>query len=138
MPMTFIVNGREVTADQFESMAQKKKPRPVKEQTGYHKGWRVVGHAQGAMESARHAHDRAMIEYHDASPKRRAEMGMKEPKPWDEDFWRRNTRKASVRSKPYEILSAAEQCAEMAIKAGWEDVEIVEVKKEVRNDSFVA
>lgn len=43
------------------------------------------------------------------------------------------TWKDSVRSKPYEILEAAEQCAEMARKAGWEDVEIIEVKRVVND-----
>lgn len=86
------------------------------------------------MEKARELRDRDIEHYDKCSLQERAELGLVKPKPWDEDFWRRNARKASVRSKPYEILSAAEQCAEMAIKAGWEDVEIVEVKKEVAND----
>lgn len=138
MPLTFTVNGQQVTAEQFEAMAQKKKPRAPKDPVGYHKGWRVVGHAPGAVEDAYHAHDRAIQEYRNASPKRRAEMVLKEPKPWDEDFWRRNSKKTALRSKPYEIYEAAELCADMARQDGWEDVEIIEVKKEVRNDSFMA
>lgn len=138
MPLTFLVNGREVDEAQFKAMAEKKKPRPVKEQAGYHKGFRVVGHAPGAIKRAFIEHERAMHEYHSTTQNRRAELGLKEPKPWSEDFWRRNTRKDSIRSRTYEIFEAAEQCAEMARKAGWEDVEIIELKKEVRNDSFMA
>lgn len=138
MPLTFTVNGQQVTAEQFEAMAQKKKPRAPKDAVGYHKGWRVVGHAPGAMEEAQRENQAAIAGYRNASPSRRAEMGLKEPKPWDEDFWRRNARKTAIRSKPYDIYSSAELCADMARKEGWEDVEIVEVKKEVRNDSFVA
>lgn len=136
--MTFIVNGQEVTAEQFKVQAEKKKPKPVREQKGYHKGFRVVGHAPGAVEEAYHAHEKAIHDYRKESPARRAEMGLKEPKPWDEDFWRRNSKKTPLRSKPYEIYEAAELCAEMAKKDGWEDIEIIEVKKEVRNDSFMA
>lgn len=138
MPLTFIVNGREVTAEQIQAQAEKKKPRPVQEQKGYHKGFRVVGHAPGAMEEAQRANQAAIAEYRNASPVRRAEMGLKEPKPWDEDSWRRNAKKTAIRSKPYEIYEAAEQCSQMAVLVGWEDVEIIEVKKEVRNDSFMA
>lgn len=137
MPMTFIVNGREVTAEQFQTQAEKKKPKPVREQRGYHKGFRVVGHAPGAMEEARIEHEREIYEHQNADAARRA-CGLKEPKPWDEASWRRNTKKTALRSKPYEIYDAAELCADMARQDGWEDVEIIEVKKEVRNDSFMA
>lgn len=134
MPMTFIVNGQEVTAEQFQAQAEKKKPKPVQEQKGYHKGFRVVGHAPGAVEEAQRANQAAIAEYRNASPARRSESGLKEPKPWSEDSWRRNTKKTALRSKPYEIYEAAELCADMARHDGWEDVEIIEVKKEAADE----
>lgn len=131
MPLTFLVNGREVTAEQFQSQAEKKKPKPVREQKGYHKGFRVVGHAPGAMEEAKRDREDAIQTWN-------RDRAGKMPKTWDEASWRRNTKKTALRSKPYEIYEAAELCADMARQDGWEDVEIIEVKKEVRNDSFMA
>lgn len=133
MPLTFTVNGRVVDADQFEAMATKKKPRAVSLQSSYHKGFRVVGHKAGAMEEARQQSEHDHAGYLRLTPAERLQRGMKQPKPWDEESWRRNSKKDSVRSKPYEILEAAEQCAEMARKAGWEDVEIIEVKRVVND-----
>ena len=126
MPLTFIVNGKEVTPEELKA-SKPKTSKPKAEQKGYHRGWRVVGHAPMAVEEAYHAHEKAVFDFRNESPKRRIELGLKEPKPWDEDFWRRNARKTALRSKPYEIYGAAELCAEMARKDGWEDVEIVEV-----------
>lgn len=134
MPLTFLVNGREVTAEQFQSQAEKKKPKPVQEQKGYHKGFRVVGHAPGAMEEARTQRELDIEHYDKCSYQERAELGLEKPKPWDEDFWRRNSKKTALRSKPYEIYEAAELCADMARQDGWEDVEIIEVKKEAADE----
>lgn len=135
MPLTFRVNGQEVTAEQFEAMALKKKPRAPKDPVGYHKGWRVLGHAPGAMEEARLQRGLDIEHYEKCSYQERAELGLVPVPPWNEDYWRRNAKKTALRSKPYEIYEAAELCAEMARKDGWEDVEIIEVKKEVRRES---
>jgi hypothetical protein len=63
-----------------------------------------------------------------ARQERRAE-GQKEPKPWDEATWRSKTKLRPVRSKPYELRDAAMQCADLARKAGWLDVVVLEVAK---------
>jgi hypothetical protein len=55
--------------------------------------------------------------------------GEREPKPWDEAEWRRTTTKKAVRSKPYEIPSSAEECAALALRAGWLDVETRAITK---------
>lgn len=130
MPLTFLVNGREVTAEQFQAQAEKKKPKPVREQNGYHKGFRVVGHAPGAVDLAKFQREDEIRVWN------RKRVG-ESPKPWDEASWRRNSKKTALRSKPYDIYEAAELCADMARQDGWEDVEIIEVKKEARNDSFM-
>lgn len=41
-----------------------------------------------------------------------------------------NAKLKPVRSRPYGIPDAAKQCAEMAEKAGWLRVQVVELKQE--------
>jgi hypothetical protein len=88
---------------------------------GYHNGWRVQGIPPGALEDARKQHQ---IEARHA-----AESG-REPKEWDQERWLMNAKRKPVRSKPYEVHSAALECKALAEKAGWLRVEIVELKKE--------
>lgn len=97
---------------------------------GYHNGFRVVGHPPGALEEARKEREELI-----ALAVRRRTQGdapVKIPPQFNEDDWRRNGKKSSVRSKPYEIRESADLCAEMARKGGWEDVEVIELKKEAR------
>lgn len=51
------------------------------------------------------------------------------PGPWSEEAYMRKAKPKRVRTRPYEIASAADQCAEMAKKAGWKGVRIEEVLK---------
>lgn len=92
-----------------------------------HNGWKVIGHPPGAMEEARKSLEaEIVVAEREASQKR----GITIPKPWDEAAWRMKTKKKPVRSKGYEIPEAAQQCAELAKKAGWLDVQVIEQKKE--------
>jgi hypothetical protein len=89
----------------------------------FHNGWRVVGIPPGTLEDARSEHAKA-VKAAGTMP------GAKLPKEWDEGNWLMNAKRRPVRSKPYEIPEAAEQCKEMAERAGWLRVEVVELKQD--------
>ena len=57
--------------------------------------------------------------------------GGKPPDPFDETGWLRTAKRTAVRSKPYILQEAAQQCKELAVKAGWLDVQLQEIKKVV-------
>lgn len=84
----------------------------------FHKGHRVMGLPPNAIESARIEHE-----------KLQANKPPGEYKPFDPAFWVMNTRKKPVRSALYAVREAAEQCADLATKAGWTHVEIVTIEK---------
>jgi hypothetical protein len=103
--------------------------RPKPELSPFHKGWRVTGLPPGSQEKAEqdHATEIARVQDHNAAhPSNRIRV----PKPWDAEFWLRTARGIAVRSKPYELPEAAQQCAEMAEKAGWLRVRVEAVKRE--------
>lgn len=96
--------------------------KPKKEQAAeYHNGWRVQGIPPGALEEARNEHRRASLA---------ATENGKAPKEWDEEHWLMNSKRKPVRSKPYEVPEAAQECKALAEKSGWLRVEVVELKKE--------
>jgi len=104
------------------------KPKSTRPDKGaYHNGWRVVGHAPGAMEEAM---TQRIKDIATAEKEAETKRGIKIPPPWNEDLWRRNTKKTAVRSKPYEVPEAAQECKRLAERAGWLDVEIIEIKKD--------
>lgn len=136
MSLQFTIGGRVVEEDELKRQAKaapKAAPKPKAEtDQKYHKGWRVSGHPPGAMEKAKDHADKAVARWERMSSEAQAEVlrsGEKPPKPWDEPSWRRNTALKSVRSKPYSVPEAAEVCREMAIKEGWLDVVVIEMKK---------
>ena len=88
-----------------------------------HKGWRVSGIKPGMLDEARQAHERLcqMAQQADGKP----------PEPFDEAAWLRTAKRTAVRSKPYLLQEAALQCKEMAIKTGWQEVQLQEIKKVV-------
>lgn len=87
-----------------------------------HKGWRVTGIKPGLLEKARAEH--ASLQ---ASARK---VGGKEIADFDEAAWQRRAKRTPVRSKPYNLNDAANQCAALATKAGWIDVRIQEIKTE--------
>lgn len=87
-----------------------------------HKGWRVTGIKPGLLEKARAEH--ASLQ---ASARK---VGGKEIADFDEAAWQRRAKRTPVRSKPYNLNDAANQCAALAAKAGWIDVRIQEIKTE--------
>lgn len=113
-----------------EESTKKKARKPSPNLDGYHKGWRVVGHAPGSMDEAKKEREE---EIRLANSKRlQGGASVKIPPDFNENDWRRNGKKSAVRPKPYELRESAFLCAEIARKSGWEDVDVIEVKKEAR------
>ena len=98
-----------------------KPSRPKAEAKVYHKGWRVVGHPPGAFEKALGDWQRVQKMAEDSGGKPIADL--------TQEDWLRVTKKKPVRSKPYEIVCAADQCADLARKAGWTEVKVLEISK---------
>jgi hypothetical protein len=132
-PITFSFRGQQVTAEQFEAMTTPAKKRvPKSGPDAYHRGYRVVGHPPGAMESAHEAADEAIGNWR-VLPQS-VKSGMKEPKPFNEDQWRRNTGKKVA--KTTDLHEPALLAAEIARKSGWIDVDVIELKKGEKPDSW--
>ncbi|MEB5964485.1 hypothetical protein [Comamonas testosteroni] len=88
-----------------------------------HKGWRVSGIKPGMLDEAKQAHERLC--------QMAQKAGGKPPEPFDEGAWLRTAKRSAVRSKPYPLQEAAQLCKELAIKTGWLDVQLQEIKKTV-------
>jgi hypothetical protein len=94
----------------------------------FHKGWRVVGVSPEAIEAARRDRDQAI----NAAIKRNAgcDAGISRigrtmvPSPFDEAKWIEAAPLKPARTKPFEIPEAAQQCFDLAKKAGWLRLEI--------------
>lgn len=54
---------------------------------------------------------------------------LKMPDLWTEERFMLKNKAKRVRNKPYELEVAAEQCAELARKAGWKQVRVEELMK---------
>lgn len=82
----------------------------------YHKGWRVVGVSPEAVALA--AKDHA----------NRISRGILESE-FDPEKWIKNATLKPARTKPFEIESAAIECARLARSAGWHRVEVRRLAK---------
>jgi hypothetical protein len=119
MSLSFVnLNGEPV------SVAQKKvKKDRTQGPAEFHKGWKVVGIPPGEYERAVEENTRQQA----IDEKCNSEV-RKDLPPYE--VWRNSAKLKPVRSKPYEIHEAADQCADLARKAGWDKVYVVEMKKE--------
>lgn len=114
MTLEFVnIHGSPVSTAPVKQAKRPKREKP----DSWHGGWRVVGIPPGALEAAREEFIAKQRE-------------SKAPKDWDEGNWLMNAKPKPVRSKPYSIPDAAKQCAEMAEKAGWLRVQVIELKQE--------
>lgn len=86
----------------------------------YHKGWLVVGFSPEHLAEAKRLHDADAASQVD--PLRRA-------KPFDPHQHMRIAKPKKARSKPYEVADAAEECAVLMRRAGWQLVQVVPVAK---------
>lgn len=59
-----------------------------------------------------------------------ADPAGKQPLAWDEEQWFLKIKPQKVRARPYEIRSAADQCAEIATKSGWLRVQVTEIRRQ--------
>lgn len=84
----------------------------------YHKGWKVIGVPPGALEEAEAEHNRLQASKAEA-----------QRQPFRREHWIANRHGKPVRPSPYFVKSAAEVCADLARKAGWLNVQVVEVAK---------
>lgn len=131
MDLKFKVSDRVVTGAFLLRTAPSRKSAPKKEPTASHKGFRVVGHHPGQLENAHAGNLADWAAWNKQTPEQRISALREKRRPpamWDETQWRLRTKKTAVRTKPYDLASAAEECAELARKAGWIDVEVLELK----------
>jgi hypothetical protein len=91
-------------------------------------GFLVTGFSPEQLEHARKSHE-TDIELANAHNAQNPTKPVDVPPPWDEDAYMRKAKPKRLRSKPYAIASAADQCAELARKAGWKNVRVEEVMK---------
>jgi len=130
-PLRFVnIHGERVSTEPLKQAKRAARAQPE----SYHNGWRVVGIPPGALEEAERQHPITVAEIRSWNERVANEKGLGKakpvPGPWDAERWLSDAKKRPVRSKPYEIPEAAKLCAEMASKAGWLRVEVVELKKE--------
>ena len=131
MGLTFVNHRGDLISDSHMAVMRaqglenerQKRAQAKADQTSVHKGWRVTGVKPEAFAEAKESHERLQAMARKA--------GGKEVKDFDEIEWRRKAKRTAVRSKPYGLHEAASLCASMAAKAGWLDVQILEVKKVV-------
>ena len=95
----------------------------------------MEGHPPGALEAAR-ASAHADLEEWNAKPEEaKAALisnGFRAPKPWPgDDVWLNSTKPKKVRSKPYSLPQAADECKALAERAGWLRVRVRELSSEV-------
>ncbi len=90
----------------------------------YHKGYVVEGLPPGSLEEAKVEHERARAVAIREAAKRI-------PEEWNELTWLQRAKAKRVRTKPYELLDAAEQCKALAEKAGWSRVSVRPMSKGV-------
>ena len=128
MPLEFVnVFGTPISQAAIECakaqgrIEQQRKKEAATEDAKYHKGWRVVGVPKAALDEARQ--EAAIGADIAAKAGRIAE-------PFNEQQWLMNAKTKPVRSKPYELREAAEQCKALAEKSGiWLRVQISEISK---------
>jgi len=85
---------------------KQEKKRSSRESQQYHKGWRVVGYSPEQVRDGALAYERDGLEARTGKPFSVHEfMVTHKPRP--------------VRSRPYELYEAAEQCRQMAERSGW-------------------
>lgn len=92
-------------------------PKTKAEPPPRHKGWRVIGIPPGELKAATESHARAIA--------KNAEAGGQPLKAFDPVAWAQSYRKVAVRTKAYEIPSAADECKALAERCGWTHVEVV-------------
>ena len=124
MPLEFVNVFGEAIAQHViaKGLAGVRAPAPKREAPDrFHKGWKVTGVRLETLNDARAKAEKEAKEARDLG--RRA-------KEWNEAQWLANAKGKPIRSKPYEVPQAAEECKALAEKSGlWLRVQVIEIKK---------
>lgn len=131
MSLSFVnVHGKTISpariaAMRAEALEQERQKRVTAkaDKVSEHKGWRVTGIPPEALPKAKEEHARLQTMARKA--------GGKPIEDFDELAWLRKAKRSAVHSRPYSLQDAAQQCKELAIKAGWIELQIQEIKKVV-------
>ena len=109
MELTFVnINGEVVDT----ASLKRTKRKASSYDKSFHKGFRVVGVSPEQMAYAVR------------------EFSVKFPgTAFNEIEFLRNARRKPVRSRPYELRQAADECLELAKKSGWSGLQVIEVMK---------
>lgn len=141
--MQFVnINGKAISYHEMQkTAAQQARPKFAKDApAGFHKGFRVEGHSPDAIKKAKEFADTERAKWLAMTEEARTRAinkdGRKEPKEWNEAEWRGKTKKKPLRSKPYEIRQSALECADLARRSGWLDVDVIELSKGDPGKSF--
>lgn len=128
--LTFVVGEQTLTADQLKATAPRRqvvrretlKRVDKRDDATSSDGFVVLGYTPDQMQS--------LDTDYSIECKNAVESG-KAPKPRDEfeTSWLRKNKPKRVRSRPYELESAAETCADLARRAGWSHVRVDEILK---------
>lgn len=131
--LKFIVRGQVVGEDRVKAHLDKAKPRTsdalktvaLRDEAKQSLGFIVSGY------SPDHWAERAKEHAYSLKNFRDGELGAKNPGTLDEFTakWLSKNKPKRARSKPYEIESSAEQCAELMRRAGWLHVRVDEILK---------
>lgn len=120
------------------AVLKKARPRSVGARTGNEYddfmslGFVVEGLTHAMLADARDARRQAIDSYDAdcALAKEQRRAAPQKPLPFDEEQWLHTAKRVKVRARPYEIRSSAEQCRELALKAGWLIVSVRELRRE--------
>ncbi len=109
------------------------KPKVAREQAkAFHKGWSVEGYPPKFLVDAEAKAVRRLAEWQAMTPMQQAKKikdGDRIPKPWDEARFMAKNKRHKVRNRPFEIVSAAEQCKGLAERDGWTHVQVTALTK---------
>jgi len=133
MPIECVnVHGQPVSIEAAKAQAKMQPARPRKEDPQeYHRGFLVEGLPPGQLQQAREHAEKLCADWAALSDEERASRlrsKEREPKPWDELAWRTKTKPKRI-AKHYQVPEAAEVCRALAVKAGWLEVRVTELKK---------
>jgi hypothetical protein len=137
--VTFMVGGREVTAGDLAKVAAaqpkaKRAPsdRPKKvanrADAKYSMGFLVTGFTREHIEKAKalHVHEREAAIEHNRRLGGHDPLRVAIPAVWDEAKYLRTSKPFRVRTKPFELKVNADDCAALAIRSGWLNVQVTE------------
>lgn len=128
--MNFVnINGEPWRPQVHKRQSSKPKAANKEAPDRFHKGFIVEGHPPGALEAARESAEKAVADWESLPEKVKAKFiseGSRAPKPWaGDEVWLAATKRKKVRSKPYQLAQAADECKALAERAGWLCVRVV-------------